>query len=331
MRAWQAFGGGLQFSLRPVPAPKADETIVRVTLAGVCGSDVAKLTKAVIPDPGYPWVPGHEIVGTDLLGGRTVAVDPLIACGDCPRCRLGEINLCPTLQMVGWHRAGGFAEYVAIPRRNLVAVPAALTAGRAVLTEPVAVAVHGVRCSVPFAPPGQLAVVGSGALAVASAAYAASLGWNVVVVARDPAKLAPLNGLLDASVLALAAASERSCDVVIDAASGGDDSSFSAALDLVRDGGVIVVQTAYYPGVKLSRDLRDPIRRALVVVGSFAFCRRGGHDDFVEGMRFLTADGRWADLFVAERFALRRLPEALDAVRRRDERRAVRAILTTAE
>src|SRR5262249_34416780 len=155
---------------------------------------VAKLTKAVIPDPGYPWQPGHEIVAHDVTAGPVsdepagppVTVNPLVYCRECARCRAGEVNLCASLRMVGWHLPGAFAEYLVVRRRTVVAVPPGLPPDRAVLAEPTAVAVHGVRCGVHSRPPGQLAVVGSGTLAVASAAYAASLGWRVSLLARDP-------------------------------------------------------------------------------------------------------------------------------------------------
>jgi len=324
MNAWQAFDAKLSLSLIPVPTLGPDDEVVRVSFAGICGSDVAKLTKELIPDPGRPWTPGHEIVGTDAAG-HEVVVDPLVSCGACARCRAGEINLCPDLEMIGWHRPGGFSEYVAVPRRNAIPLQAGLPAARAVLTEPTAVAVHGVRCGVPIKPPGRLAVVGAGTLAIASAAYAATLGWDVTIFARSAAK--STRGLAHAVEVSTEPPQPRAYDVVIDAAAGRDDLPFVTALDAVRDGGVIVVQTAYHPGVKFSRDLRDLIRRAVAVRGSFSFCRQNGRDDFTEAMRFLTDDGLWADPLVGDRFALERLPDALNALIHRDRSGISKAIL----
>jgi threonine dehydrogenase-like Zn-dependent dehydrogenase len=103
---------------------------------------------------------------------------------------------------------------------------------------------------------------------------------------------------------------------------------FLAALDAVRDGGTVVVQTGYYPGVRLSRDLREPIRRALTIVGSFSFCRRGGTDDFTEGLALLADDARWTTPFVGQRYALADLPRALADLRASSGNRPAKAVLT---
>lgn len=297
---------------------------MRVGLAGVCGSDVAKLSKPVIPTPpGLSWRPGHEIVGWHE--GRLVAVDPLVPCGACDRCRTGRVNACPSLRTVGWDLPGGFASMVAAPRANVVPVPPGVTEAVAVLTEPTAVAVHGVRCGL-TEPGSRLGVIGSGALASATAAYAATRGWSVELLVRNPAKLAGIADGLAATVRPLASAGRAEYDVVVDAAGGADDSSFVAALDAVRDGGTIVAQTAYHPGVRLSRDLREPIRRGLTIVGSFGFCRRDG-DDFSEALAFLAADSRWTGPFLSRRYALEDLPQALEDLHDDPARRPAKAIL----
>src|SRR5690348_15901318 len=78
MRAWEVNDGTLDWSQVADPQPGTDEAAVRVLSAGVCASDVARLTKPVIPSPpGRAWRPGHEIVGQ--VDGHAVAVNPLVA------------------------------------------------------------------------------------------------------------------------------------------------------------------------------------------------------------------------------------------------------------
>jgi threonine dehydrogenase-like Zn-dependent dehydrogenase len=317
MWAWEVQRGRLEWGDRELPTADADHEVIRVAYAGLCRSDVAKLTKAVIPTPpGRPWRPGHEIVGwsTDPDGrSHLAAVNVLVPCGDCDRCREGDINVCPRLRMVGWDLPGGFAPYVAVPRSNVVELPPDLDETIAVLADPTAVAIHGVRCGL-GRNTGRLAIIGGGTLGTVSAAYAASRGWQVEVLVRDPARVAGIGDTLGIPVRPVASAPAKEFDAVIDAATGADDSSFLAALDVVRDGGTVVVQTAYYPGVRLSRDLREPIRRGLRVVGSFAFCRRDG-DDFTDGLTFLAKDNNRVKQFVAHRYALTDLPRALTDLR----------------
>jgi threonine dehydrogenase-like Zn-dependent dehydrogenase len=234
--------------------------------------------------------------------------------------------VCPNVQMVGWHLPGGFAPYVAVPRTNVVQLPAGLDESIAVLAEPLAVAVHGVRCGL-GQPAGRLGVVGAGTLATSTAAYAASRGWSTDLLVRDPARFAGRADHLAAEVRPLDSVKPKEYDAVVDAAGGADDTSFAAALDSVRDGGTIVVQTAYYPGVRLSRDLREPIRRALTIVGSFSFCRSGGTDDFTEALAFLAKDSGWTGPFVGRRYALAELPLALEELRSPSPHRPAKAVL----
>jgi threonine dehydrogenase-like Zn-dependent dehydrogenase len=318
MEAWEVREGMLRWTHVAQPKPRSDETVIQVTSAGVCGSDVAKLTKSVIPTPaGRLWRPGHEIVGWNVGRDgerRLVVVNALVPCGECSRCRAGEINVCPGLRIVGWHLPGGFAPYVVVPRHNVVELPPGLDEETAVLADPMAVAVHGIRCGL-GEPAGRLAVIGAGPLGTATAAYAAAIGWRTDILAREPAKLTGVADIWGASLRPLRSVRAGEFDAVVDAAGGADDSPFVAALDAVRDGGTIVVQTSYHPGVRLTRDLREPVRRALTVVGSFTFCRSCGRDDFTDGLAFLAGDSGWAKPFVGNRYPLADLPQALADLR----------------
>jgi threonine dehydrogenase-like Zn-dependent dehydrogenase len=332
VEAWEVREGRLVWCAVEPPDAGDDTTVVRVTSAGLCGSDVAKLTKEVIPTPpGTPWRPGHEIVGWAADPGgreRLVAVNALVPCGVCDRCRAGDVNVCPRLRMIGWHLPGGFASSVAVPCASVVTLPPGLDESTAVLADPMAVAVHGIRCGLRGSS-GRLAVIGGGALGVASAAYAASLGWPTDIVVRDPARHAAVAGSVDAAVRPLDSVHPGEYDAVVDAAAGADDTPFVAALDAVRDGGRVVVQTAYYPGVRLSRDLREPIRRGITIVGSFTFCRRDG-DDFAIGLEFLARHNGWATPLTGYRYPLADLPRALTGLRAGGSSRPVKVVLDVA-
>ncbi|MEU4360513.1 hypothetical protein [Promicromonospora sp. NPDC023987] len=147
----------------------------------------------------------------------------------------------------------------------------------AVLADPMAVAIHGLRCS-GLGRPGRLAVVGAGTVGLLTAAYGALIGWDVTVVHRG-ANLDERAAGVDARLATLdEATTSTPFDVVVDAASGSSPAPLALALDLVRDGGTVVVQNAYHPGVRLGTPLRDIFRRSVRLVGSFSFCRRDGND-----------------------------------------------------
>ncbi|MBV2365337.1 zinc-binding dehydrogenase [Streptomonospora nanhaiensis] len=280
MRAWEVRAGALGLHDDEAARPGAGEVVLRVSHTGVCGSDTAKLLRPgdfALPEP---WRPGHEVVGT-TPAGEAAAVDPLVPCARpdrCDRCAAGDTHLCPDLRRLGWDLPGGFAERVAVPASALHPLPRGVDPLHAVLADPAAVAVHGLRCS-PVGPPGRLAVVGAGPVGLLTALYAHRLGWRTTVVHRDGRAPGPaLAAVLPAALRPRSAAREGAFDAVVDAASGGDAAPLETAIALVRDGGTVVVQNAYAPGVALPTPLRDLFRRSIRLVGSFSHCRRGPGD-----------------------------------------------------
>jgi L-iditol 2-dehydrogenase len=127
----------------PRPVPKADQVIVEVHGAGVCGTDLH------IAHDAYPNIPpvvmGHEIAGKVVEIGNEV--DPKwmglrVACEThhqvckCDFCRDGRRNLCKNKTSMGSFVDGGFADYVAVAEELLHVIPEWITDHEAALTEP---------------------------------------------------------------------------------------------------------------------------------------------------------------------------------------------------
>jgi len=136
----------------PDPIVGDGDVLVQIGACGICASDL-HLTeiKAGLIDLPYPFVPGHEMAGTVVKVGQTVnnirvgdhvVVQPVVRCGTCSLCRKGYANLCQNPQVIGLHRSGGFAEYVAVPAQNVYA-SGDLSHSVAACTEPLACALHG--------------------------------------------------------------------------------------------------------------------------------------------------------------------------------------------
>lgn len=137
----------------PVPVPGADEVLVRITSAGICGSDITAL-RGVHPFRIPPLISGHEgggIVASLGAGvseswlGRSVAIEPQKACRTCEPCTTGVYHLCRDrvmLGMAGW--SGTLAEYVVAPVRCLFPVHPVVPDDLLALVEPLAVAHHAV-------------------------------------------------------------------------------------------------------------------------------------------------------------------------------------------
>src|SRR6266849_3216103 len=140
--------GRVQLQERARPSLGTDEVEVAVELAGVCGSDISGfLGHSARRKP--PLVLGHELIGW-LNDGKRVVANPLISCENCIACLSGAQNLCDSWRLLGMDQtSGSFAEFVALPRRQIYEIPDALPSSRAVLSEPLANIVHLFRIAVP--------------------------------------------------------------------------------------------------------------------------------------------------------------------------------------
>jgi len=153
MRAVQ-FEDESTISLGELPRPTLgdSEALVQVGVCGICASDLhAAVIKAGITKIRYPYVPGHELAGkvvevgravTSVQVGDSVTVQPVIPCRLCELCRKGLSALCRAPTIIGLHRPGGFAQWVAVPETNLY-LTGDLPDAVAACTEPLACALHG--------------------------------------------------------------------------------------------------------------------------------------------------------------------------------------------
>lgn len=143
--------GSLDVEPRDLPEPSPGWVRLKVAACGICGSDLHSY--GVCPNAMAGVQPGHELVGwIDALGdgvslesGSLVAVEPVVACGQCPSCLSGHYNRCTTKKLFGFELPGGLADYVVAPSIRIHALPSDLDLGVAALAEPLAVCVRGVR------------------------------------------------------------------------------------------------------------------------------------------------------------------------------------------
>jgi propanol-preferring alcohol dehydrogenase len=119
----------------PVPVPGRGDILVRVSVCGVCRTDL-DLVEGRLTAPQYPVIPGHQVVGrvertgedvADFRIGDRVGVAWInSACGRCEWCLTGRENLCPYFRSTGCDEDGGYAEYVTVPAAFAHAIPAEL-------------------------------------------------------------------------------------------------------------------------------------------------------------------------------------------------------------
>jgi len=144
---------GAQIREVPVPEPGPNELLIRVEAASVCGTDVHIERWDPWAQENFgppPMIFGHEMAGT-VVGrgpgatrvaiGEMVAVETHVVDWTCYQCRTGRAHVCQNMRILGVHRPGSFAQYVAIPEVNAWVVEG--TAPEiAALQEPLGNAVH---------------------------------------------------------------------------------------------------------------------------------------------------------------------------------------------
>jgi len=148
------FLGNRQMELRdvPVPAPAPGEVLLKVEACGVCGTDNHILNGEITQGVDPPVILGHEIAarveelgsGVDAFKpGQFCAVDPVIGCAVCEKCRSGLPNLCGNPTIIGYKRDGGFAQYVIAPVRKIVPMDESLAPLGGMLCETLACVING--------------------------------------------------------------------------------------------------------------------------------------------------------------------------------------------
>ncbi len=305
--------GRVQLEERARPRVGADEVEVAIELAGVCGSDISGfLGHSARRKP--PLVLGHELIGR-LNNRRRVVANPLISCGHCTACLSGAHNLCDSWRLLGMDQtAGTFAEYVALPARQIYEIPDALPSSRAVLSEPLANIVHLFRIAAP-APFFRFAIVGGGTMGALALLVSKKIGARDALVAdvseqrlktvRELGATAAVNTSSPQGVAEACRLAGRGFDLVLDASGSGG--ARQLAFDLCRPGGCVVLLGMAAQSSELN--FVTSIRKEHRVLMSFAYTPT----DFQRALELLIAGevdlGPWT-----EKVSLERGQEALDRI-----------------
>jgi len=185
------------------PSPAADEVLLQVDAAGVCGTDRHIVAGQLGVEPGT--VPGHEIAGTVLdVGAETSGWEPgqrvacfgQVTCGVCPACSAGAPNRCRRPAVLGMARPGGFAERIALPTSCLVPLPDRVASPiGAIASDAIATPLHALWSVGRLEPGETVVVIGAGGLGL-HAVQLARIAGAACVVAVDPSEAARKEALV---------------------------------------------------------------------------------------------------------------------------------------
>ena len=142
----------IKYSEVPIPSIKDDEVLMQIKSVGICGTDLHIYRGGLAVKPGT--VLGHEFSGVvakmgknvrNVQVGDRVVGEHVITCKKCIYCKTGKPNLCSDRAIIGVHRSGALAEYLAIPADLVYPFPSEVSFEEAALVEPLSIAVYAVR------------------------------------------------------------------------------------------------------------------------------------------------------------------------------------------
>ena len=270
----------------PCPDAGAGDLLVRVSVCGVCGTDLLKLYSPAVAKPIQL---GHEVVGVvaavgaGVVGwdvGQRLALAHHVPCYVCHYCRHGNYSMCATFKASNI-RPGGFSEYVlasaAHVAHTVLALPDAMPDERAVFVEPLACCVRALK-RVALLPGDTALVVGAGAIGLLFLALLRSQPIQLAALDLRPDRLEQARDwgatlALDAADAAipaqlLAATGGRGVDLAV--LTVANAATFAQALGLLRDGGTILIFGAKPGDLPIATELWELYRREISVISSYS-------------------------------------------------------------
>lgn len=246
MKALRFDGKTLAVEQRSLPSAES-ECLVRVVRSGICNTDL----EIVRGYAGFTGTIGHEFAGViesspgrPEMAGLRVVGEINVGCRVCELCISGDERHCPSRTVLGIKgRDGAHAEFLTLPARNLIEIPANVSDDEAVFAEPLAAA-FGITEQVEIQPDTKVAVIGDGKLGLLCVRSLAGASGNIVLIGKHDEKLR-LGERSGAEGVKAADAVKMTgyFDVVVEAS--GSESGFARALGIVRPRGKIVLKSTF--------------------------------------------------------------------------------------
>ncbi len=319
------FIGKEKVQIREVPVPKIreDEVLVKVKAVGICGTDIHIYKGEYFTD--FPVIPGHEFSGVvEQAGGQTkyfkkgdrVTADPNVFCESCYFCKRNLQNHCENLRVIGVSGSnahGAFAEYVAVPYRNVFHLEGNMSFEEGAFAEPVACIAHGMdMAEIRFG--SEVLIVGAGPIGQLLLQAVKSFGGAKVVILDVDGKKLKTAEELGADTALAADGSEsgklkdiapRGFDYVIDAT--GIPEIVERSLKFLKRAGTYLVFGVCPKESKITINPYEVFLYDWKIIGSFAIRK-----NFGQSINMLSSRKIKIDKLVSLRYPIERFPELLD-------------------
>jgi L-iditol 2-dehydrogenase len=310
--------GSFNVTKVPVPKPGSHELLIKVMVTGLCRTDL-KLIRVGHRDLLLPRIPGEEVVGAvhakgsaveGFKEGDMVYVYPGIWCDQCSACRSGAENLCRQMQIMGFHRDGGFADFVVVSEQSVIRVPDHLAAEEAVFSEPLSCCLNALELG--GVEEGKtVGIWGAGPAGTLLARASQAMGAVASNIDPDNTRSKRINGY--------STCPDQHFDICVVAV--GAKTAYEEAVNRLNPSGRLVVFSGLSPDDNhISVSFNQLHYHQQTIVGAYGCCYRHGIQalDLISGGDLLVKD------LISHKMRLHELDEALDIV---DNRTGMKVLL----
>ncbi len=339
MKAAVFHGADVGLKIEDIPIPKIglDQILVKVAACGVCHTDLHYIEHGVPTFKKPPVVLGHEASGvvedvggevSNITKGQRVLIPAVLTCGKCMFCRTGRENICSDMQMLGNHMDGAYAEYVAVPSKDVLELPASIPLEEAsIIADATSTPYHAVKNRARVQPGDTVVIFGCGGVGMNAVQLASAAGGYVIAVdinerklewAREFGAAQTVNaGKVERVSKEIKKLTDGGADIAMEVI--GNPRTIEEAFDCVRSGGRLVIVGFTHENINISAG--KIMFREIEVLGSLG-CRPV---DYIPLIRMVEQGKIDIRKQVTHRFALDDIQHAFDVMK---EGASLRSIVT---
>jgi 2-desacetyl-2-hydroxyethyl bacteriochlorophyllide A dehydrogenase len=303
-------------AIKDVPIPKIsdEEILIRIVASGICGTDIHIFRGEYLGT--YPVIPGHEFSGiVEKVGSKVsrfkpgdhVAVEPNIACDNCPACLNNHQNFCENWNGIGVTLPGGMAEYVAVPEKaafNIGDLPFNFGA----FVEPLSCVIHGVERT-GFRLGDRVLIIGAGPIGILlSKAIQLQGACEITQVDKNGARLdLARNSGAFRTESSLDAIKKDFFDVVVDAT--GHPAIMEKTLIYARYGGKVLLFGVPPSNAILTLSAFSIFRKGLTILSSYTSVRNS-----IQAVRLLSSGKIEVQSLISHELPLNKLEHGIKLI-----------------
>ncbi|MDR2203326.1 MAG: alcohol dehydrogenase catalytic domain-containing protein, partial [Nitrososphaerota archaeon] len=256
-----------------VPNCSNGEVLLEVDYCSICRTDV-KMWAQGQRDLVLPRILGHEICGHLMDSEEYYVVWPANVCGKCFYCKNGVENLCVDIEVLGFHRDGGLAQYVRVPIGSLIKVPKEIPLEVACMAELLSAAVNAVE-QIDLQEKQKVLIFGGGPAGLMLGLACKHFGADLVIVEKNPEKVEKVALFCKKANIPIVsnAAGLDKIEVVINASP--DPELLSDGILRLNAGGKFCIFSGFTKNVNFSSDLLNEVHyRQLALIGAYGSTKK---------------------------------------------------------